>query len=127
MDNLDKNIESEEFFYFDADIETEFDNTIDNELDFLYLNCKFYYDFYGGYSTADDEDYHMIKSIYKNIYNYTTINKIYKNIDEINNINYLSNNNNFSNYKEYNLLNLTDFEYLKNIILLNRLKKIIKK
>lgn len=108
-----RNINSEDQFYHDQDIDHSYWYNMFNEEAYLIYNCRFLFDFYGGTTTLSINSYYIINNVYNNIYNKLYINKEFLNDDFINyyfldkikfnyNLNFFVEN---LNYKKFNVIN----------------------
>ena len=119
---ISDDIEYEEFFYNENDVESTHISNTESEEAYLMYNCRFYFYTYGGQRTLPLDDYYILNNIYDNIYCNLHIMETFNNEDfELNNDNYIQSYkiknyilNIFTNYNEdkYNLINNTFYVYL---------------
>jgi hypothetical protein len=144
MEDYDFNYEELEDiqeFYNEADVDSPYIVNVENEEIYLFSNCKFFFDIYGGTTTLDLEDFYMInkKNIYKNIYKNLYIYKepTEKLVEKLNIK--IKNSYNFYNFIDYDnyvnnnfikfniAMNNNNIKYIKQLKKLYRLKYINEK
>jgi len=134
IESHNRDIHSEDSFYYDQDIDNTYWATIFNQEVYLFYNCRFVFDIYGGNSILSLEHYYIINNNYNNIYNNLYINKKYTDKSEDLLFNKVKNYYNFSynynnpNYIKYNIImNNYNIKFIKDIKFIYRLKIISKK
>lgn len=62
-------LERDEAFYEEQDVDGDFLLNLQNEEVYLFYNCRFFFDYFGGNTTLELEDYYILDNLYNNIYN----------------------------------------------------------